>query len=78
MTKALLENHRLQSNTATGFGTVILMLRSSGFTPVQSNGSIKHTEISQEDFSSLAGLTPTLIHFVWSLIGLTKLKMRAG
>ena len=77
MAKVLLGNHRSQSNTATAITRTIPMHRFSGFMPVQNNDLIKHTEISQEDLRSLAGTTPTLIHFVWSLTGLMKL-MGAG
>lgn len=38
-------SHKLQSNTATDFGTPILVHRLSGFMPVQGKDLIKHTEI---------------------------------
>ena len=43
--KELVESHRLQLNTVTGFGIAILGQILSGSMPVQNNDLIKHTEI---------------------------------
>ena len=45
MANSYLENHKLQLNTATDFGTTILTRTFYGFTAVRSSDSIKRIEI---------------------------------
>lgn len=78
MAEAFPENHRLQLNTVTDSATTIPMRIFFGFMPVRGSALIKLTEILQEDLSFLDGETLVSIHFVWSLTGLMKLRMRLG